>query len=63
MWLPSDPPERRWRRNDGRLRLIDTAVVHLFKELYWREHAEWLGEEAPHGIPKVEPRVSGPAAA
>ena len=63
MWLPSDPPERRWQRTDGLLKLIDTAVVHLFRELYWRGHGEWLGEEAPHGIPKVEARIAGSAAA
>ena len=21
---------------------------HLFKEAWWREHDEWLGEEYPH---------------
>lgn len=51
MWLPDDPDERRWRPSDGLLKLIDTAVVHLFKELYWRETGEWLGDEAPHHVP------------
>lgn len=54
MWYPADPPERRWIRGDGLLKLVDTAFVHLFKELYFRETHEWLGEEVPHGLPKVE---------
>ena len=63
MWLPSDPAERRWQRSDGLLKLIDTAVLHLFRELYWRENGEWLGEEAPHDMPKVEARILASAAA
>jgi hypothetical protein len=58
MWFPDDPDERRWQRSDGLLKLIDTAVVHLFKELYWRETGEWLGDEAPHDVPKVEARAA-----
>lgn len=42
---------------------IDTAGVYLFRELYLREHGEWLGEEAPHSIPKIEARLAGSAAA
>lgn len=57
MWYPDDPGEKRWQRADGLLKLIDTAVVHLFKELYWRETGEWLGEEAPHDVPKFEARA------
>jgi hypothetical protein len=56
MWFPSDPDSRKWRREDGLLKLIDTAVMHLFKELYFRESGEWLGEEAPHDVPKDEVR-------
>jgi hypothetical protein len=63
MWLPGDPPERRWQRSDGLLKLIDSAVLHLFRELYWRENGEWLGEEAPHDLPKIEARLSELAAA
>ena len=48
MWYPSDPDEKQWQYEDGLTRLVDTAVVHLFKELWWREHGEWLGDEAPH---------------
>jgi hypothetical protein len=57
MWYPKDPPNRQWNRVDGLLRLVDTAVAHLFKELYNRETGEWLGEEAPHAAPKVEART------
>ncbi len=53
MWYPNDPPEKTWQKDDGLLKLLDTAVQHLFKEHYYRETGEWLGEEAPHG-PKVE---------
>ena len=57
MWYPDDPAERRWDRQDGLLKLADTAVAHLFKELFYRETGEWLGEEAPHSAPKIEPRT------
>jgi hypothetical protein len=35
------------------LKLVDTAVAHLFKELYFRETGEWLGEEVPRDVPKI----------
>jgi hypothetical protein len=57
MWYPHDPPDRRWRREQGLLKLVDTALTHLFKELYFRETGEWLGEEVSHGVPKVESRA------
>jgi hypothetical protein len=56
MWHPEDPEERKWRRQDGLLKLIDSAVMHLFREFYYRETGEWLGEEAPHAGAKVEDR-------
>jgi hypothetical protein len=56
MWYPGDPADRRWQREQGLLALVDTAMTHLFKELYFRETGEWLGEEAPHGLPKTEAR-------
>jgi hypothetical protein len=52
MWYPSDPPAKKWSRLDGLLKLIDTAIVHLFKEYHLRETGQWLGEEAPHDVPK-----------
>jgi hypothetical protein len=52
IWHPKDPPERRWVHQDGLLQLIIHARVHLFKEAWWRETDEWLGEQAPHEEPK-----------
>ena len=37
--------------------LVDTAVAHLFRELYFRETGEWLGEEAHRDVPKIEQRA------
>ncbi len=37
---------------DGLLKLVDTARAHLFKELYFRETGEWLGEEVPPRRPE-----------
>jgi hypothetical protein len=54
VWYPDDPPERRWTANDGLLSLIETTRVHLFKEAYWRETGEWLGEEVAHSQPLHE---------
>ncbi|MBF6603993.1 MAG: hypothetical protein IVW53_00205 [Chloroflexi bacterium] len=57
MWYPKDPPNRQWNRADGVLKLVDTAVAHLFKELYFRETGEWLGEEVHRDVPKIEQRA------
>ena len=51
LWYPQDGPERRWVPEDGLLHLIGMIESHLFKEAYWREHGEWLGEEGPHDDP------------
>jgi len=48
IWYPDDPDELRWVPGDGLLSLIETTRVHLFKEAYYRETGEWLGEEVPH---------------
>ncbi len=32
--------------------MVDTAVAHLFKELYFREAGEWLGEEVHRDVQK-----------
>jgi len=48
IWYPDDPPEQRWVAADGLLSLIEMTRVHLFKEAYWRETGEWLGEEVSH---------------
>jgi hypothetical protein len=52
MWHPDDPSEKRWVQQDGLLQLIVHTRVHLFKEAWWRETGEWLGDQAPHGIGK-----------
>jgi hypothetical protein len=49
MWHPHDPPEKRWTPEDGLLQLVLHIHVHLFKEAWWRETGEWLGNQAPHG--------------
>jgi hypothetical protein len=48
-FLPRFPPEGlpAWSR-DGLLSLFEMTRVHLFKEAYWRETGEWLGEEVGH---------------
>jgi putative transposase len=51
------PPNRQWNRADGVLKLVDTAVAHLFKELYFRETGEWLGEEVHRDVPKIVQRA------
>lgn len=50
IWYPTDGDDQRWIPEDGLLALIGMTTTHLFKEAYWRETGEWLGEEAPHGI-------------
>ena len=45
VWHPEDPPELRWVPSDGLLTLIELTRVHLFKEAFYRETGEWLGEE------------------
>ena len=44
------PPftEHRWVFEDGLLALMGLVMAHLFKEAWWRETGEWLGEEVPH---------------
>lgn len=48
IWHHNDPPERRWVPDDGLMALFGMAQHHLFKESWWRETGEWLGDEAPH---------------
>lgn len=50
LWYPTDPVELRWVPEDGLLALLGLIQAHLFKEAYWREHREWLGDEAPHEV-------------
>ncbi len=56
LYYPLAPPLRRWRSVDGLLVLLDLVRDHLFFEEHWRatggfDGGEWLGKEAPHGIP------------
>ena len=48
MWYPDDRVERRWVFEDGLVALMGLVMAHLFKEAWWRETAEWLGDEVPH---------------
>jgi len=48
MWEPEDGEESRWQPRDGLVRLIDMAILHLFREAWWRETGCWPGPEAPH---------------
>ena len=49
MWYPRDPVENKWVFDDGLLALIGLVIAHLFREAWWRETGEWLGEEVSHG--------------
>lgn len=48
IWFPRDPVANRWVFADGLLDLLDAVVAHLFREAWWRETGEWLGDEVPH---------------
>jgi hypothetical protein len=56
VWTPGDPRERSWVPADGLLVLIEITRVHLFKEQYWRETGEWLGEQHLHDASTGEKR-------
>ena len=49
MWYPKDPVDNRWVFEDGLLALIGLVITHLFREAWWRETGEWVGEEVQHG--------------
>jgi hypothetical protein len=49
IWYPGDEDKQRWVPADGLLALLGMTATHLFKEAYWRETGDWLGDEAPHG--------------
>lgn len=51
MWHPENPPECKWVPADGLLTLVRYAQLHLFREAWWRETGEWVGEEAGHSPP------------
>jgi hypothetical protein len=52
IWEPTDPAENTWEPRDGLLELIRHIKLHLFKEAWWRESSEWLGDEVRHD-PKI----------
>ena len=54
MWYPGDPVKHRWVFDDGLLALLGLVMAHSFKEAWWRETGEWLGEEVPHGAESKE---------
>lgn len=49
LYYPFDPPERRWRPENGLLALLTLARRHLYCEFLWRRDGYWPIEEAPHG--------------
>ena len=55
MWYPEDPIDHTWVFDDGLLHLIGLAMAHLFREAWWRETGEWVGEEVSH-VPQVKER-------
>ena len=58
MWYPADSREQRWEPRDGLVALIDLAVLHLFREAWWRETGRWPGAEAAHGDSKIQAKAS-----
>jgi hypothetical protein len=48
IWHPDAPIGQRWNPRDGLLSLIALVQVHLFKEAFYRETGEWLGDEVHH---------------
>lgn len=52
LWYPWDDSTQRWEFEDGLANLVGLTILHLFREAWWRETGEWLGPEAPHGLPK-----------
>jgi hypothetical protein len=51
IWYPYDPPEQRWTWRDGGASLAGHICAHLIREAWWRQTAEWVGNEAPHAEP------------
>jgi hypothetical protein len=49
LYYPWDPPERRWRPENGLFALLTLARRHLYCEFICRRERVWPVEEAPHG--------------
>ncbi len=45
IWDPDDVAERKWHPGEGLKVLLEMVAVHLFKEGWWRETGEWLGDQ------------------
>lgn len=56
LFYKDDPPERRWKTEDGLLRLFDLARRHVTGEYVWRTMGRWPVQEAPHGETAPAPR-------
>lgn len=61
LYYKDDPPERRWKEDDGLLRLFDLARQHITAEHLWRKTRRWPIDEAPHG--ETEPAPPDPSLA
>jgi len=61
LYYKDDPPERRWKEDDGLLRLFDLARQHVTAEHLWRKTRRWPIDEAPHG--ETEPAPPDPSLA
>lgn len=48
MWYWRDPPDLRWTFDQGLLDLVNHAILHLFKEAWFLDTGEWLGDEIIH---------------
>ena len=48
IWYWRDPPEWKWIFEQGLLTLINHAILHLFKEAWFTDTGEWLGDEITH---------------
>lgn len=55
IWYSGDSEARRWVPDDGLLALVGMTTYHLFKEAWWRETGEWLGDERPHDELRPQP--------
>jgi hypothetical protein len=53
LYYERDPDERRWKVNDGLVRLFDLARVHVWCEHIWRargrKDSDWPTPQAAHG--------------
>ena len=61
IYYKDDPPERRWKEEDGLLRLFDLGRQHVTSEYTWRTTGQWPIDEAPHG--ETEPAPPDPSLA